>query len=215
MIAAAVVFLAGMAARGLTTSSPRPLEPTPANAPSDAVGPTRVEAGMPAGYADTPEGARAAAIAYTTVVPQRALYLTRDQLATVITALAADGARPALAAQVLTDFDQAEPRLAANSATTWWAVTAVAVRADAYTPTRARFSVWVTRLLSKQGVVAPQSSWSTVAVELVWERGDWRIWSQTSTPGPTPTLDASDAPATAAGLDERLRGFALIDADPR
>jgi hypothetical protein len=214
-VALAMVFLAGMAARGLVTSSRRPAESTPSAVVARGAGPTRVEAGMPVGYADTGDGAHAAALAFTTVVPHRALYLSRDQVVAAINVLAANGAQSTLTAQVLADFDQAQPRLATTTGITWWAVTAVAIRTDAYTPERARFSVWVVRLLSKQGVVAPQSSWATVVIELVWERDDWRIWSQTSTPGPTPTLDASDAPATAAGLDARLEGFALIDSDRR
>ena len=211
----ALVFLAGMAARGALT------HPAPANATRPVAqatagpGPSGAVAGMPVGYAHSRDGARAAALSFASVVPQRALYLSRDQVTDAVRGLAADGARDALTAQVLADFDRAQPLLAASDTVTWWAVASLAVHVDAYTPDRARVSVWVTHVLSKQGVAAPQSSWATVTVELVWERDDWRIWSQTTAPGPTPALDASDVPATAAGLDQRLAGFELVDPAPK
>ena len=71
--------------------------------------------------------------------------------------------------------------------------------------------MWVVRVLSRQGVVVPQSSWITETVELVWEAGDWRLWSDESTPGPTPVLDGSDVPASAAELETELTGFELLD----
>jgi hypothetical protein len=87
----------------------------------------------------------------------------------------------------------------------------LAAKVEAYTADRARVSVWVVRVLSRQRVVVPQSSWVTEAVELVWEGGDWRLWSDESTPGPTPVLDGSDVPASAAELDSELTGFELLD----
>jgi hypothetical protein len=212
-LGAALLFLAGMAARGALSSSPssRP----PAAFAVDDPGPRRAAAGMPVGFAHSERGALAAALTYTTIVPQRALYLRRDEVNAAVDAIAAPGASDSLRAQVLADFDQVQPRLAVSPTTTWWTVTALAAHTDAFTADRARLSVWVLRVLSKQGVVAPQSSWATVTVELVWANDDWRLWSQTTTPGPTPTLDASDAPATAAGLDARLAGFTLVDSAPR
>ena len=86
-----------------------------------------------------------------------------------------------------------------------------AAKVEAHTTDRARVSVWMVRVLSRPGVVVPQSSWVTETVELVWEDGDWRLWSDESTQGPTPVLDGSDLPASAAELDVDLTGFELLD----
>src|SRR5438552_3824960 len=110
----ALVFLAGMAARSALT------HPAPANATRPVAqttagpGPSGAASGMPVGYAHSPDGARAAAVSFASVVPQRALYLSRDQVADAVRVLAADGARDALTAQVLADFDRAQPLLAAS-----------------------------------------------------------------------------------------------------
>jgi hypothetical protein len=68
-------------------------------------------------------------------------------------------------------------------------------------------AIWNVGVLSRDGVAPPQAGWSTSVVELVWERGDWRVWGETVTPGPTPIADDSDAPATSADLAVALDGF--------
>jgi len=54
---------------------------------------------------------------------------------------------------------------------------------------------------------APLAEWTTDAYELVWERGDWRIWSETQTPGPTPLAHPSETPSTPEQLRTALAGF--------
>ena len=53
----------------------------------------------------------------------------------------------------------------------------------------------------------PQAGWAISVFELVWERGDWKVWSETITPGPAPIPDASAAPATSEQLAGALTGF--------
>jgi hypothetical protein len=84
---------------------------------------------------------------------------------------------------------------------------AVAWRVDAYDDERARVAIWSVGVLSRDGVAPPQAGWSTSVVDLVWERGDWRVWGETITPGPTPIADDSDAPATSPRLLSALDGF--------
>ena len=78
---------------------------------------------------------------------------------------------------------------------------------DAFAPSRAEVSVWNVGVLSRVGVAAPQAGWDTSTFELVWERSDWRVWSETITPGPAPALNAGVAPATAEALEADLDGF--------
>jgi hypothetical protein len=212
--AAAVVFLAGMAARGAISAPAAPPAPSPQAERSGTAGagPTREESGIPVGFAPSRDGARAAALTYTATVSQRALFFTPAQAEVAIRLVAADGAEAPLVNDALAQLDAARTPLATGTGTTWWVVRPLAARVEAYTADRARVSVWQVRVLSRQGVVVPQSSWITETVDLVWEHGDWRLWSTTTRPGPTPVLDGSDLPASAAALDGDLRGFTPVDA---
>jgi len=42
---------------------------------------------------------------------------------------------------------------------------------------------------------------------LVWERGGWRIWSETQTPGPSPMPHPEATPSTPEELQGALAGF--------
>ena len=214
--AAALVFLGGMAARGALGD--RAGDEAHATAPETTSasatvgpGPTADVDGAPAGFARTREGARAAAIAYTATLSQRLLYLEPAAAQTAVRAVAAGASEDTLIADALTGLQAARTPLAEGTGATWWIVEPLAVKVEAFSTDRARVSVWLVRVLSRQGVVVPQTSWVTETVELVWEDSDWRLWSDTSTPGPTPVLDGSDLPASAAELDAELTGFALLD----
>jgi hypothetical protein len=52
-------------------------------------------------------------------------------------------------------------------------------------------------IVGSGATVEPQQSWRTERVDLVWERGGWKVASFSSTPGPTPPLSGSTA--TSAG----------------
>lgn len=210
---ATLVFLAGMAARsalgdrGTTGTQEASTTPTVGHS---GPGPTREVHDAPAGFAATRQGASAAAIAYTTTLSQRLLYLEPPAAEAAVRAIAARASADTLVADTAAGLRAAREPLAQGSGATWWAVRPLALKIEAYSPQRARLSVWLVRVLSRQGVVVPQSSWVTETVEVVWEDGDWRLWSDTSTPGPTPVLDGSDMPATAVQLDAALTGFELV-----
>ena len=214
--AAAVVFLGGMAARGsLGDRADRDSEAAPgaAQAAPETVGPgpARELDGAPTGFARTTAGARAAAIAYTATLSQRLLYFEPADAEAAVRAVAASASEATLVADALDSLEAARTPLAEGTGATWWVVEPMAVKVEAYATDRARVSVWLVRVLSRQGVVVPQTSWVTETVELVWEDGDWRLWSDTPTPGPTPVLDGSDLPSSAAELDAELTGFELLD----
>ena len=212
--AAALVFLGGMAARGsLGDRADRHSETGAAQAAPEAVGPgpARELDGAPTGFTRTTAGARAAAIAYTATLSQRLLYLDPEDAEAAVRAVAADASADTLAGDALDGLEAARTPLAEGTGATWWIVEPLAAKVEAYATDRARLSVWLVRVLSRQGVVVPQASWVTETVELVWEDGDWRLWSDTSTPGPTPVLDGSDLPSSAAELDAELTGFELLD----
>jgi hypothetical protein len=68
-------------------------------------------------------------------------------------------------------------------------------------------SVWRVGVLSVAGLTAPLAEWTTVVYELVWERGDWRIWSEAQSPGPTPRVHPVDPISTPEQLTTSLAGF--------
>lgn len=214
--AAAIFFLGGMAARGALgdRADGHAQAASPATASAACAigpGPTGDVDGAPAGFARTRAGVRAAAIAYTATLSQRLLYLEPAAAEAAVRAVAADASADSLSTDALDSLQAARQPLAEGTGATWWIVEPLAVKVEAFSNDRARVSVWLVRVLSRQGVVVPQTSWVTEAVELVWEDGDWRLWSDTSTPGPTPVLDGSDLPSSAAELDAELSGFELLD----
>lgn len=212
--AAALVFLAGMAARGAIDDRPPAAPPLPLveeAARPLGPGPTREVNGAPAGFAHTRDGARSAAIAFTVTLSQRLLYLEPAQAEAAVTAAAAEASADTLAADAATALAAARDPLGRGEGTTWWVVAPLATKIEAYDLDRARVSVWLVRVLSRSGVVVPQSSWMTETVELVWERGDWHLWADDSATGPTPVLDGSDLPASAGELASELSGYELVD----
>lgn len=210
---AAVVFLAGMAVRGAVgddqAGEARAAAPVVPDGTQGRSGDD--DSNVPAGFPQSPQGARAAAVAYTATLSQRLLYVEPDDAVAAMRAVTASASSESLASTVARDLSAVREALAEGTGVTWWAVQPLAINLEAYSPERARASVWLVRVLSRQGVVVPQCSWVTESVELVWERGDWRLWSSTSTPGPTPVLDGSDMPASATSLDAELAGFELLD----
>lgn len=83
----------------------------------------------------------------------------------------------------------------------------LATRIDAYSPERARVSIWRVGVVSVSGLTSPIAEWTTVDDELVWERGDWKLWAETQTPGPTPATHPDERPATPNQLHALLAGF--------
>lgn len=83
----------------------------------------------------------------------------------------------------------------------------LATRLDAITRHRARVEIWRLGTLSIAGLSAPIGEFTTVAYELVWERGAWRIWSETQTPGPSPMAHPEATPSTPTQWRARLEGF--------
>lgn len=213
--------IAAVIATALTASATRPgragpIEP-PSPRPSGALvggnaGPALGVAGLPAGFARTRDGARAAGLAYTATVSQRVLYFDDEQTAAALESIAANAARDTFVADTIRQLEAARAPLSAGSGTAWWLVRPLAWKIEAYTPDRARIAVWLVRVLARPGVVVPQSSWVTETVEVVWERGDWRLWSTATQPGPTPILDGSDLAESATEFDAALLDYTPVDA---
>lgn len=169
-------------------------------------GPAVLREGVPTGFERSEEGAVAATASF--VCTGQAL-LDMDPLSAeeAVRELSAEASADELVRRHLTQLDGAREVLASGTGPIVFRQAALAWRIEAYHEDRARIAVWNVGVLSREGVAPPQAGWSTSVVDLVWERGDWRVWGESITPGPTPIIDDSDAPSTSAQLADALTGF--------
>jgi hypothetical protein len=212
------LFLAGLAVRGLFGAHSRAANEKSATRPVDAIhagavpiGPTRTANGIPIGFAHTEPGAVAAAVSDITT-GQALLDLDPIGVDAAVRTMAATGAADAQVADTQAKLAAARQALADGNGPITYRQGVIAVRVDAYTPDRARIAAWSVGVLARAGVAPPQAGWSTSVLELVWERDDWKVWSETISPGPAPIPNDSAPPATAAQLQASLAGFTDLQA---
>lgn len=212
---AAVSFLAGLATIALVTrgegqtdvrqAPDRTPEAEPVLQGSHVEGPAADE--MPSGFTRSSDGAVAAAAAYVT---NGQALLDLDPLAAerAIREIAAEEYADRLAAETMEQLGAARDALADGRGPIVYRQAVIAYRVEAFNPDRARVAVWNVGVLTREGVAPPQAAWAISTFDLVWERGDWRIWAETIVPGPAPILNDSAAPTTAQQLVAMLDGFA-------
>lgn len=217
---AGVAFLAGIGFHLVVAADGhgKPLLPdrtaTVGQRPGDlAPGPTRLVEGVPAGFADTPEGATTAAVAY--VATGQAL-IDMDPLAVedAVRQMAAEATVDRQVAQVLDDLGRLRDVLRSGTGPVTVHQAAVASRLDEFGEGRARVAVWNVTVLTREGIAAPQAAWKISTFDLLWERGDWRISDEVIVPGPAPVLDDSTAPATSRQFAAALDGFTPLTGAP-
>ncbi len=206
VIAACLGLVTGLAFRGLFPAASASKPHAVAAATVGRVGPSRTVAGVPAGFAHSAAGARAAATS-DVLTGQILVNLSPSEAELAVAAMAAAASRVQQVDDLARRLTALRGRLAAGHGPVryWQAVLATGV--DAYSPGRARVAVWSVGVLSRTGVATPQSAWTTSTFDLVWERADWKIWSETVTVGPTPILNEAGPPSTADRFDAALDGF--------
>lgn len=217
LLAVAVLAVVGWRG-GHGQGRPDLAEPPPVRVSDDAPataqpGPARREHGVPAVFARSEDGAVAAAASFVTT--GQAL-MDMDPLAAdkAVRQMAAGATAGAQVEQLLGGLDGLRRTLDPGSGPITYRQAALAWRLDAFTPDRARVAVWHVGVLARHGVAPPQAGWATSAFDLVWERGDWRVWAETVTPGPAPIPDDNSPPATSAELAAALDGFAAFEVAP-
>ena len=204
---ALVYLLAGVAVLGIgiaigsrittrTQTAPPAQTATPPTTPSSAA-----ETHSPrATSAHTSAGAAVAAAGSITAFDGNVL-LDPQRLRTVVERIAAPSAR----ADLVSEFDQASMQTRSElgiGATPRPVVVLrsapVGYRIEAYSSSSARVAVWYVGIVGSGATVAPQQSWRTQIVSLVWANGAWKVTSFQSSPGPTPPL-ANTAQVEAPG----------------
>lgn len=214
----AVVFALGRSSITWSDPAPSVASSNPTSAVTVPVsvgsGPRTVQDGMPAGFPDTEAGARTAGIAFASGAEQQMLYFDDPAIERAQREISVASRFDQLLADRRRMVDQWRNSLASGDGQLWWVVTPLASRQDAYTPDRARVMVWVSFVVSRAPSTLPRAWFGVQTVDLVWERGDWRVWSESLEPGPTPQLAAAVVPTPASDLTDRLAGFELVKAEP-
>jgi hypothetical protein len=162
--------------------------------------------GVPVGFAQSRDGAVAAAASFVTN-GQRLLDMDPLAAEAAVREMSAAASAETQVSETLGKLAAARTALAQGSGPIVYRQSAVAWTVEGFTAERARVAIWSVSVLSRNGVATPQAGWAISTLDLAWERGDWRLWSEMISPGPAPVLDDSAAPATSAQLDVALTGF--------
>lgn len=172
-------------------------------------GPTDMRAGVPVGYERTRDGAAAAATTYLSTLHQL-IGSEEDRRRAALEELTAEGGESVIdeATSAFATLDEivAEARATAPGARLFLREVPMAFTVGRYTDDRARVELWSLGVIIVENVTQATEVWSTNTVELVWEGGDWKVWSWDRRPGPQPVLAAS-APVPAAEILDAIDGW--------
>ena len=158
------------------------------------------------GYAHTPAGAEAAGVAFLRL--DQALVAMEDEAAAAAKRVIASAATAdALAADVVARLGTLRKGYPGGS--TLYRVGVLASRLSPLNADRVRVEIWHVGVVSPPGAV-PYQDWSTQRYELVWERGDWRVAGEASTPGPRPLSLPRAEPSGPGQLEAALAGFTPV-----
>ena len=166
-------------------------------------GPSETEGGVPVGYDRSASGAAAAATTYLSTLHQLVALGDAERRA-ALGVLSADGA-DAVAEEATVAFATLDDVVNRARATTpdarlFLREVPMAYTVSRFTDTRAQVEIWSVGIVIVEGATQATEVWSTNTVELVWEDGDWKVWSWARRAGPQPSL----APAAAAPATEVL-----------
>ncbi len=201
VVGALVVALIGAGARSLLTPGTSDSRSAPPNSPMTEG--TRRPTG---GRSRNASGALRAAARFVRA-GQRVFDLAPDARDAALRTLAARAAADGYVAQQARQLAELDGIAARGQGPLTWHVGVLATRVDAITRHRARIEIWRLGTLSIDGLTAPIAEFATVSYELVWERGAWRIWSETQTPGPSPMPHPEAIPSSPTEWRTRLEGF--------
>jgi hypothetical protein len=198
-------FALGMAVR----------RPAPAAAPAVRTvtlpqGATRVEAGVPVGYAATQAGAVDAATNYTVALNGQTI-LHLDQVRAAEAVMATPGYR----AQLLAEGDRSQRALDSSFGLSYNAshgipvvirLIPIAFHVDSYDGSHAGVSIWAVWILAEGGILIAQQHWLTATVLLEWSGGDWKVAGASQRAGPVPSPPQGGTDATSQ-LPPQLTGY--------
>ncbi len=179
-------------------------------------GATRMVGVVPVGYRDNAAGAVAAATNYLTALQGKQI-LDDHRRASIMSAVADPGTSGALAAAIEPGVRQIKAGLGldANGEPTNGGVLTMrlglwAYHVDAYRPAAATISIWYESIVGiaiANSRFPVQSTYSTIAVKLVWVHHDWKWAGQSEVSGPTPSGVANGPTSDITTLQRVLATF--------
>ena len=189
--------------------------PPPVLAAATGPGPASSDGGVPVGFARSPDGAAAAASSYLSTLHGLVLLgpVEREAAVRRIAAPSADSVvSQALESMEALDVILAEARAELPGARVLLREVPVAYDVEQFDPDRARVACWSLGIVLVEGRSQATEVWSTNTAELVWEQGDWRVWSWSRQPGPVPavTADGASDPAQLLSAIEGWEGFRYV-----
>jgi hypothetical protein len=212
-VAGVIVLVIGLAVGRATASggsSPAPAIATPGPArdvPSWATGATRMDRGVPVGYAHTADGATNAARNYDLALSATPLALDPQAYRDAVNFLDVPSARQADAARIERSLAALAPLItAAHQGHPSRIVPFVlTTRLVSYQGDDAQVAVWAGAVFGADGAVTPQEVLAETTYTLRW-LGDWRVVDDAGADGPG--VKALTTPAQTNDLPAELgRGF--------
>jgi hypothetical protein len=194
-----------------TPPAPTPPPPPPgvfppSPPPPAGAGPTTVVDGVAMGYAHSPAGAEAAAVGFLRL--DSALVGMSDEAASAAKrVIASSGAAETLVADVVAKLGAL--RKGYPGGATLYRIGVLASRVSPANADRVRVELWHVGVISPPAAM-PYEEWSTQRYELVWERDDWRVAGEASTPGPRPLSLPRAEPSGPGQLEAALAGFGPV-----
>jgi len=200
----AALVVGGLVGRLTAPDGPSPATPSPPSGGQAGVGPARVQAGVPVGYARSEEGAAAALLNYSVVLARLVLESPAERRGALRVL-----ATPEFAQRTATQLDRA--RSAAEQGPLGAALrgegTAVfrggplGFRVVNAARDEATVDTWAFGLVAATSGLEPRMIFQTSTSTLRWVDGDWKLAATRSRPGPAPAVDE----------DAQVSGRAFVD----
>lgn len=208
LIAALALIVGLLIGRASAPSGPADPVPRPGS------GPSRVQAGVPVGFARTREGAAAAVASYQRAFADAAILAPAVMRRRIEVVASPDYVRTMLAAN-----SPGRERLARgpigqgvrHGIQTLYVGVPIGYRIESFSRHRARVLTWGFTLLGNASAVAPQAYFGLTHVDLLWLEGDWKISGTEASFGPTPQMKTPPGPVdgySVVRLARELRSYA-------
>jgi len=205
VLAAGFVLGAAVAGGGSSSGSTQSVAPDVGEirVVGDESGPVSIRNGVGVGFSHDERGAVAAATNLVLALEQAAA-VEQQQAVDAYGTLAASASRETLTAEMSLAWEALRDSVSANgprAPSLFVRTIPVGHTIVRYSSEQATIDVWLLTLVAAEGLAEPLASWETATVELTWEDDDWKVWSATSSPGPTATWTSS---AASTPVDEFL-----------
>ena len=201
---AVVLLMLGFFAGRFTSPEPSLTEPDTKKSDAEGPGPTSELNGVPVGYAQTEEGAVAAATEFARIMT--AASGEKPQYIASLQTLAAPQWRSTASKLAANGHEFFRNRYGSEGSATF---SPLRYRVLDFSEEKARIDLWGVLTVSS-GAAPLEESWLTGTLDLVWVNNDWRVAAQSSEAGPTPRLFQNEDDLSA----EDLAGFRAYDRAP-